>query len=166
MNIDSSRKYTAAIKTNRGEMIANLYPSDAPNTVNSFVFLSREGFYDDVIFHRIIEGFMVQTGDPTGTGTGGPGYRFEDEPVVRRYTKGIIAMANAGPDTNGSQFFIVHAPDAGLPPSYTIFGEIISGLEVLDAIASTPVKAGPNGEISVPTDTTVIDSIAIEEGPG
>ena len=163
MTIDPSRKYTATITTNRGEIEIALYPSDAPMTVNNFVFLAREGFYDGTPFHRIVKDFMVQTGDPTGTGGGGPGYRFADEPVSRSYTKGIVAMANAGPNTNGSQFFIVHAEDAGLPPTYTIFGEVASGLDTLDAIANTPVRSERSGEISVPTENVVIESIQIQE---
>ena len=163
MTIDPSRSYTATIATNRGEMQVALYPADAPVTVNNFVFLAREGFYNGVAFHRIIKGFMVQTGDPTGTGAGGPGYRFADEPIGRNYTKGIVAMANAGPNTNGSQFFIVHADDAGLPPNYTIFGEVVSGIGTLDAIANTPVRAARSGEVSVPTESVVIDSVRISE---
>ena len=134
-------------------------------TVNNFVFLAREGFYDGAPFHRIIEGFMVQTGDLTSTGAGGLGYRFADEPVSRGYTKGIVAMANAGPNTNGSQFFIVHADDTGLPPTYTIFGEVISGLDTLDAIANTTVRSGRSGEISVPTENVVIESIQYPQRP-
>ena len=163
MAIDPSRQYTATIATNRGEMSVALYPADAPMTVNNFVFLAREGFYDGVPFHRVIKDFMVQTGDPTGTGAGGPGYRFADEPVGRNYTKGIVAMANAGPNTNGSQFFIVHASDAGLPPRYTIFGEVVTGIGTLDAIANTPVRAARSGEVSVPTETIIIESIRISE---
>ena len=166
MNIDPSRRYIATIATNRGEMAVALYPADAPITVNNFVFLAREGFYNGVPFHRIIKDFMVQTGDPTGTGAGGPGYRFADEPVGRNYTKGIVAMANAGPNTNGSQFFIVHADDAGLPPSYTIFGEVVSGLGTLDAIANTPVRPSRSGEISVPTETVIIEGIRVSEDGG
>jgi len=132
--IDPSKKYTATIETTAGTMTAEFFPGDAPNTVNNFVFLAREGFYEGVIFHRVIPGFMIQGGDPTGSGRGGPGYQFKDEPVTRKYTRGTLAMANAGPNTNGSQFFIMHA-DYGLPPSYTIFGKLTSGEEVLDAIA-------------------------------
>src|SRR4026209_1837320 len=108
-SIDPARKYTANIKTSAGDMKAELFPMDAPRTVNNFVFLARDGFYDGVIFHRVISGFMVQGGDPTGTGRGGPGYKFRDEPVNRAYSRGILAMANAGPNTNGSQFFVMHA---------------------------------------------------------
>ena len=166
MSIDPARQYTATITTNRGQMVVELYTADAPMTVNNFVFLAREGFYNGVPFHRIIKDFMVQTGDPTGTGGGGPGYRFADEPVSRGYTKGIVAMANAGPNTNGSQFFIVHADDAGLPPSYTIFGGLTSGLATLDAIADTPVRAGRSGERSVPTEPVTIRNVEIQENAG
>ena len=110
----------------KGRHKAELFAKDAPATVNNFVFLAREGFYTNVKFHRIIAGFMVQTGDPTGTGTGGPGYRFKDEPVTRKYSRGTLAMANAGPNTNGSQFFIMHA-DYALQPNYTIFGQVTVG---------------------------------------
>jgi cyclophilin family peptidyl-prolyl cis-trans isomerase len=133
--IDPTHKYRATIRTSAGEMTAELFPTDAPRTVNNFVFLARDGFYDGVIFHRVIPGFMVQGGDPTGTGRGGPGYKFEDEPVSRRYERGTLAMANAGPNTNGSQFFIMHA-DYGLPPNYTIFGRLTGGHEVVDKIAN------------------------------
>src|SRR6187551_364124 len=140
MTIDPARKYTATIDTTAGTMTAELFPTEAPNTVNNFVFLARDGFYDGVIFHRVIKGFMIQGGDPTGTGTGGPGYKFRDEPVNRRYERGILAMANAGPNTNGSQFFIMHA-NYGLPPNYTIFGRLTGGEDVLDSIATAPTGA-------------------------
>ena len=157
MVIDPSKRYTATIETTAGTMVAELYPGDAPNTVNNFVFLARDGFYDGVIFHRTIPGFMIQGGDPTGTGRGGPGYRFADEPVRRRYTRGTLAMANAGPDTNGSQFFVMHA-DYGLPPNYTIFGKLTSGEEVVDAIA-----AAPTGAQDRPHDPVSITSVTIAE---
>ena len=135
LSIDPAKKYTASIETTAGTMSVEFFPEDAPNTVNNFVFLAREGYYEDVIFHRVIAGFMIQGGDPTGTGSGGPGYKFKDEPVRKTYTRGTMAMANAGPNTNGSQFFIMHA-DYGLPPSYTIFGKLTAGEDVLDAIAT------------------------------
>ena len=122
MTIDPSKHYTATIDTSMGTMKADLFPGDAPMTVNNFVFLAQQGFYNDVTFHRVINNLMVQNGDPTGTGTGGPGYRFNDEPVKRQYSRGTLAMANAGPNTNGSQFFIVQK-DYPLPPNYTIFGQ-------------------------------------------
>src|ERR671939_701143 len=121
MEIDPNAEYSADLETSEGTIRIRLLARETPQTVNNFVFLARQGFYDGVIFHRVIDGFMIQTGDPTGTGRGGPGYRFADEPVNRRYTRGVVAMANAGPDTNGSQFFIVHGDDVRLPPNYTIF---------------------------------------------
>ncbi len=162
MKIDEKKQYTATISTSKGDMKADLFVKDAPQTVNNFVFLAREGFYTNVKFHRIIAGFMVQTGDPTGTGAGGPGYRFKDEPVTRKYDRGTLAMANAGPNTNGSQFFIMHA-NYPLQPNYTIFGQVTSGLDVLDKIATVPVTAGPGGERSVPTEDVRIKSVTIEE---
>jgi cyclophilin family peptidyl-prolyl cis-trans isomerase len=157
LSVDPGRRYSAAIETSAGSMTAELFATEAPNTVNNFVFLAREGFYDGVIFHRVIKGFMIQGGDPTGTGRGGPGYRFNDEPVTRRYDRGILAMANAGPNTNGSQFFIMHA-DYGLPPNYTIFGRLTSGEDVLDAIASAPTGASDR-----PVDPVTINRVEISE---
>ncbi len=140
MTIDTAKKYSATIDTSAGTMTAELYTTDAPNTVNNFVFLARDGFYDGVIFHRVIPGFMIQGGDPTGTGRGGPGYKFRDEPVSKSYNRGILAMANSGPNTNGSQFFVMHA-DYRLPPNYTIFGRLTGGEDVLDKIAGAQVGA-------------------------
>lgn len=162
MTIDPNRQYTAIIKTNLGDMTAALEAKAAPQTVNNFVFLARQHFYDNVKFHRVIKGFMVQTGDPTGTGRGGPGYRFNDEPVTEKYTRGTLAMANAGPNTNGSQFFIVHQ-DAPLPPNYTIFGHLTAGLDVLDKIASVPVGPSAGGENSAPTQDVHINTVEIQE---
>lgn len=162
LTIDPNKSYTATIETTDGTMTAELFADEAPTTVNNFVFLARDGFYNGVKFHRIIKDFMVQTGDPTGTGTGGPGYRFEDEPVTRSYERGILAMANAGPNTNGSQFFIVHQ-NAGLPPNYTIFGQVTEGLDVLDQIADTPVTFSASGEQSQPTEDVLITNITINE---
>src|SRR3954468_23092880 len=140
MAIDPAHKYTATIETSAGTMTAELFAKEAPMTVNNFVFLARDGFYEGVIFHRVIKGFMIQGGDPTGTGSGGPGYKFRDEPVSRKYSRGILAMANAGPNTNGSQFFVMHA-DYGLPPNYTIFGRLTGGEDVLDKIATAETGA-------------------------
>lgn len=161
MQIDSNKKYTATIDTTKGTMKAELYAKEAPKTVNNFVFLARENFYQNVKFHRIIKDFMVQTGDPTGTGTGGPGYQFEDEqiPANLNYQRGTLAMANAGPNTNGSQFFIVHA-DYPLPKQYTIFGKLIEGEDVLDAIANTPTTGA---EGSTPTEDVRINNVTITE---
>ena len=157
MVIDSSRRYSATIDTSAGTMMAELFAAEAPNTVNNFVFLARDGFYDGVIFHRVIEGFMIQGGDPTGTGTGGPGYRFKDEPVSRKYDRGVLAMANAGPNTNGSQFFIMHA-NYGLPPSYTIFGRLTAGEDVLDKIATAATGAQDR-----PVNPVTINRVEISE---
>lgn len=164
MQIDINKRYQAVLTTSEGDITIELFPQEAPKTVNNFVFLAREGFYNGVKFHRIIKGFMVQTGDPTGTGAGGPGYTFEDEPVRRDYTPGIVAMANAGPNTNGSQFFIMHGT-ALLPKAYTIFGQVVQGMEVVDRIANTPVTAGPGGEVSRPTRDVRIEKVAIRELP-
>ena len=162
--IDPAATYTAAVSSSKGDLTIELFSSEASRTVNSFVFLSREGFYNGLTFHRVIKGFMIQGGDPKGDGTGGPGYKFADETVTRRYTRGIVAMANSGPNTNGSQFFIVHGADAGLPPQYTIFGQVTSGLDALDRLADTPVTAGrPGGEVSVPAEALLIKSINITE---
>jgi cyclophilin family peptidyl-prolyl cis-trans isomerase len=124
----------AVLKTAKGTIEFEIF-SEAPNAASNFIFLSREGFYDGLTFHRVVPDFVIQGGDPVGNGTGGPGYRFEDEPVTRKYDKGIVAMANAGPDTNGSQFFIMLKDTPNLPPAYTIFGKVIVGQEVVDKIA-------------------------------
>jgi peptidylprolyl isomerase len=161
MTIDPNKSYTATIETSKGTMKADLYAKEAPMTVNNFVFLARENFYQNVKFHRIIKDFMVQTGDPTGTGTGGPGYDFADEkiPDALSYERGTIAMANAGPNTNGSQFFIVHQ-DYPLPKNYTIFGKVTEGLDVLDSLANTPTTGA---EGSTPTEDVRITNVTIEE---
>jgi len=162
-SLDGSKKYTATIKTSLGEMTAELFVGDAPQTANNFVFLAREGFYNGVVFHRVISGFMVQTGDPTGTGMGGPGYKFRDElSGSQGYSPGTLAMANAGPNTQGSQFFICHGAGAArLPKAYTIFGRLTDGMDVLNAIASVPTK--PGGEGSAPVNPPTIESIEITE---
>jgi cyclophilin family peptidyl-prolyl cis-trans isomerase len=160
MQLESGKDYGAVIKTNLGEIVVDLFEDDAPATVNNFVFLANEGYYEGVPFHRVIKDFMVQTGDPTGTGAGGPGYRFADEPVTRDYLRGTLAMANAGPNTNGSQFFIVHK-DYPLPKNYTIFGIVTDGFDVLDAIAGSPVRMSARGEPSVPTVPLNLESIEI-----
>ncbi len=165
MQLADGADYQAVLTTNRGEVVVNLFQDDAPLAVNNFVFLAEQGFYTDVPFHRVINGFMIQTGDPTGTGAGGPGYRFEDEPVTREYTQGTVAMANAGPNTNGSQFFIVHGDLRGqLPPNYTIFGEVTEGMEVVDEIANVQVQPSRTGEMSSPTEEVKIESVAIRNG--
>ncbi len=136
MQIDVKKSYTAIIETERGSIEIELYPQDAPKTVNNFVFLCREEFYDGVIFHRVIADFVIQGGDPTGTGRGGPGYRFEDETKgnPRKHGTGSLSMANAGPNTNGSQFFITHSPQPHLDGKHTVFGQVVKGQEVVDAI--------------------------------
>jgi peptidyl-prolyl cis-trans isomerase B (cyclophilin B) len=136
MQIDPKKEYTATIETNRGDIEIELYPEHAPKTVNNFVFLAREGFYDGVTFHRVINNFMIQSGDPTGSGRGGPGYRFEDEVKGNplKHETGVLSMANAGPGTNGSQFFITHSPQPHLNGKHTVFGKVTSGMEVVNAI--------------------------------
>ena len=158
MCIDPDLTYNATIKTAGGDIVLRLYADKAPNTVNNFVFLARDGFYDGVIFHRVIENFMAQTGDPTGTGTGGPGYRFEDEfhPDLRHDGPGVLSMANAGPGTNGSQFFITHIETDWLDDKHSVFGYVSSGMEVVLAI---PVR-----DPSEPsTSAVVIEAIEISE---
>lgn len=157
LTIDLGAEHTAVIHTNKGDITVELYAADAPQTVNNFVFLAGEGFYDGVIFHRVISGFMIQGGDPTGTGSGGPGYRFRDELGHSKssYERGTLAMANSGPNTNGSQFFIMHA-DYGLPNQYSIFGKVTEGLEVVDQIAATATSGGDR-----PHDDIVISSIDV-----
>uniref|UniRef100_A0A7C1JVE1 Peptidyl-prolyl cis-trans isomerase n=1 Tax=Caldilinea aerophila TaxID=133453 RepID=A0A7C1JVE1_9CHLR len=136
MNIDPKKTYRATIQTDRGNIGLELYPQHAPKTVNNFVFLAREGFYDGVTFHRVIDDFVIQGGDPTGTGRGGPGYRFEDEVKGNplRHETGVISMANAGLNTNGSQFFITHSPQPHLDGRHTVFGKVVSGMDVVNAI--------------------------------
>jgi cyclophilin family peptidyl-prolyl cis-trans isomerase len=158
LTIDLSKTYKATLHTSAGDIEMDLHAADAPQTVNNFVFLAGEGFYDGVIFHRVIPGFMIQGGDPTGTGSGGPGYKFRDELGHSKssYKRGTVAMANSGPNTNGSQFFIMHA-DYGLPNAYSIFGQVTSGLDAVDAIADAP-----KGAQDRPKDPVTIDSIDIE----
>ncbi len=136
MQIDSSKTYTATIQTNRGDIVIDLYADKVPNTVNNFVALARDGFYDGVSFHRVIADFMVQAGDPTGSGRGGPGYRFNDEfhPELVHDGPGVLSMANAGPNTNGSQFFITHVATNWLDNKHSVFGKVRSGQDVVDAI--------------------------------
>ena len=162
MTIDPQKEYTAVLETDKGNMTVKLFADKTPKTVNNFVFLAREKFYDDTIFHRTLKGFMIQGGDPEGTGRGGPGYRFEDEPFTGEYKRGTLAMANAGPDTNGSQFFIMHA-DYALPPNYVIFGEVVEGIEVVDAIATAPTVASEMGEPSKPVTPVVVKSVSVKE---
>jgi peptidylprolyl isomerase len=146
--------------TSMGELVIALDPVAAPKTVNNFVFLAQNHYYDGVIFHRIIQGFVCQGGDPEGTGRGGPGYKFEDElPKAGRYEVGSLAMANAGPNTNGSQFFIISGPNGcSLPPSYSLFGKVVKGLEVVDQMEKVPTGSGDR-----PLDDVVINSVTVEE---
>jgi cyclophilin family peptidyl-prolyl cis-trans isomerase len=158
LSIDLDKSYTAALDTTHGEIVIELDPARSPLAVNNFVFLARDGYYDGVGFHRVIENFMIQGGDPTGTGTGGPGYKFRDEiEGTGTYSRGTVAMANAGPNTNGSQFFICHA-DVGLPHSYTIFGKVTSGINVVDSIATTATDRNDR-----PDEDAVINKVTISE---
>jgi cyclophilin family peptidyl-prolyl cis-trans isomerase len=162
MQIDKTKNYTTTLHTEKGDITIALNASGTPITVNNFVYLAKKGFYNNTIFHRVINGFMIQGGDPKGDGTGGPGYTFADEPFNGEYARGTVAMANAGPNTNGSQFFIMQA-DTPLPKNYVIFGKVMSGLEVVDAIAEAPVKAGPTGESSSPITPVKVLSVEIQE---
>lgn len=159
MCIDVNRRYSAEMVTSKGTMTIALDPSGAPKTVNNFVFLARYHYFEGIVFHRVIPGFVLQGGDPTGTGTGGPGYKFEDElPRPGRYELGSLAMANSGPNTNGSQFFVISGPDGvRLPPKYSLFGKVVKGLEVvadIDAIGSRP---------GTPKERVTIESVTITE---
>lgn len=170
MKVNPDKSYSAEVVTGKGTFVIELFAKDAPKTVNNFVFLSREGFYNGIVFHRIIEPFMIQTGDPQGNGTGGPGYKFEDElPSKYKYEPGIVAMANSGPNTNGSQFFICTgnaSANLNRYPNYTIFGRVTSGMDTVTKIAKTPVKQNPNSSDStpsLPTEKVSIESIRIIE---
>jgi len=159
MCIDPAKRYTATMVTTKGTMTIALDPVAAPRTVNSFVFLARYHYFDGIVFHRVIPGFVLQGGDPTATGTGGPGYRFADElPAAGRYEVGSLAMANAGPDTNGSQFFVISGPDGvRLPPSYSLFGKVVAGLDTVAAIDAVGSRSGK------PTETVIIESLTVAE---
>lgn len=136
MQIETDKTIKVKMETSKGDINLEIYPQHAPKTVNNFVFLASEGFYDGVVFHRVISNFMVQGGDPTGTGSGGPGYKFEDEVKDNplKHEQGVISMANAGPNTNGSQFFITHSPQAHLNGNHTVFGKVVKGQDIVDAI--------------------------------
>ena len=159
MAIDPAKKYTATFNTSRGEIVCELFASDAPKTVNNFVFLAKEKFYDGTVFHRVIADFMVQGGDPTGTGRGGPGYKFEDETKANpnKHAPGTLSMANAGPNTNGSQFFITVAATPWLDNKHAIFGEVVEGLD--NAIKISELPRGANDKPKVPV---VVNSVRIE----
>ncbi|PKM77889.1 MAG: peptidylprolyl isomerase [Firmicutes bacterium HGW-Firmicutes-15] len=167
ITIDSKKHYTAMINTNRGNFRIELFASQAPTTVNNFVFLARDGYFDGISFHRIIKDFMIQTGDPLGSGRGGPGYTFADElPPVKAYAPGIVAMANSGPNTNGSQFFICNGSGASQLNSqanYTVFGQVIDGMDVILKISDTPLENNLSGEISKPMEDVFIQKVTIEE---
>ena len=169
MQIDLSKRYFATLDTSMGRIRMELWAKEAPKTVNNFVFLAREGFYDGTTFHRIIKDFMIQGGDPLGDGTGDPGYRFEDElPVKHSYELGMVAMANAGPNTQGSQFFICNGPNArGLDtrPNYTQFGQVVEGMDVVLAISSVEVEPNKWGELSKPKSPVVVNRVTIMEQP-
>jgi cyclophilin family peptidyl-prolyl cis-trans isomerase len=156
--IDPKKSYTATFKTDKGDIVCSLYAAKVPKTVNNFVFLSREGFYDNTIFHRVISDFMVQGGDPTGTGMGGPGYKFNDEfhSSLRHNGPGVLSMANAGPNTNGSQFFITHVATPWLDNKHAVFGQVIKGLDVLFSI---PARNPANPEY----EGVKLNSVEIEE---
>ncbi|MFA6416060.1 MAG: peptidylprolyl isomerase [Candidatus Paceibacterota bacterium] len=160
ITIDKNKNYSVVLHTTEGDIAIELAAQATPVTVNNFVTLAKKDFYNGTIFHRVIKGFMIQGGDPTGTGMGGPGYKFNDEPFAGEYTRGTVAMANAGPNTNGSQFFIMHA-DVPLPKAYVIFGKVISGMETVDKIATAPVKAG--GENSSPINPVKVTSVEVIE---
>jgi peptidylprolyl isomerase len=158
MGIDTEKRYTATMSTSMGDLVIALDAVRAPKTVNNFVFLALNHYYDGVIFHRIINGFVCQGGDPTGTGTGGPGYKFADElPKPGQYEIGSLAMANAGPNTNGSQFFLISGPSgAQLPPAYSLFGKVVKGLEIVDEMQRVPTGSGDKPKTDV-----VINSVTI-----
>jgi cyclophilin family peptidyl-prolyl cis-trans isomerase len=157
--IDPAKRYTATMVTSKGTLTIALDPVAAPRTVNSFVFLARYHYFDGIVFHRIIPDFVLQGGDPTGTGTGGPGYQFADElPAPGRYEVGSLAMANAGPNTNGSQFFVISGSHGTqLPPSYSLFGKVVAGLDVVAAIDAVGSRSGK------PSEQVVIESVTIAE---
>ena len=158
MGIDPSKRYTATMETSMGTLVIALDPIAAPITVNNFVFLAAQHYYDGIIFHRIIQGFVCQGGDPDGNGRGGPGYKFVDElPKPGKYQIGSLAMANAGPNTNGSQFFLISGPSGvGLPPAYSLFGQVVKGLDIVEMMQNVPTGPGDR-----PKDDVVIRSVTI-----
>lgn len=160
--INQNKTYAAILRTTAGDIQIALNVKETPITANNFVWLAKNNFYDNTIFHRVIKGFMIQGGDPKGDGTGGPGYQFADEAFTGEYSRGAVAMANAGPNTNGSQFFIMHA-DYPLPPNYVIFGQVTKGLAVVDKIAEAPVTMSSSGEQSKPVNPVKVNSVEIIE---
>jgi cyclophilin family peptidyl-prolyl cis-trans isomerase len=164
MSIDTSKTYCAVVQTSKGSFTLELFAKDSPKTVNNFVFLAKNNFYNGIVFHRIIKTFMIQTGDPTGTGTGGPGYQFEDELTSPyQYEEGVVAMANSGPNTNGSQFFINTANNTPMDNLYSKFGKVVVGMDTVKKIAATPVVMGSDNQLSSPTEKVTIDSVTIVE---
>lgn len=161
--LDPTKNYTAILNTTKGAIKIELNNLDTPITVTNFVHLSKLGFYNETTFHRVIKDFMIQGGDPLSNGTGGPGYKFADEDFEGDYLKGTVAMANSGPNTNGSQFFIIQKDQPNLPKDYVIFGRVVEGFDVVDKIANSEVKESPLGELSIPVEPTAIDSIEIIE---
>jgi len=162
IQIDSKKSYQAVLRTSLGDITIDFHTDKTPITVNNFIVLARKGFYNKTIFHRVIKGFMIQGGDPNGDGSGGPGYQFADEMFTGDYKRGTVAMANAGPDTNGSQFFIMHQ-DYNLPKNYVIFGEVSGGMETVDKIAESEVGQNSAGELSKPVVPTTLESVEIIE---
>src|SRR3989338_5003381 len=160
MIIDKKQKNSVVLHTTAGDITIALNAAKTPVTVNNFVALAMDSFYNETTFHRVLSGFMIQGGDPKGDGTRGPGYRFDDEPFEGEYTRGVVAMANAGPNTNGSQFFIMHA-DYPLPKNYVIFGKVTDGMKVVDAIATAPVQPSVSGERSAPVNPVKIKTVDI-----
>jgi len=146
MTIDTSKKYRAVMETEKGNLVLELFARDVPKTVNNFVFLATQGYYDGTTFHRVLPGFMVQGGDPTGTGRGNPGYRFEDEFTGHKHDAGALSMANAGPNTNGSQFFITYVPVHQLDGKHSVFGQLVEGMDVLEKITPRDPSKNPNFE--------------------
>lgn len=167
MTIDKEKSYSAIVTTSKGKFTIELFAKDAPMTVNNFVTLSRDKFYENIKFHRIVKDFVIQTGDPEGTGQGGPGYTFKDEKTPYKYDQGIVAMANRGPNTNGSQFFICTGDECAIlnqKPAYTIFGKVVDGMDVVKKIAETPVAFNINTrDFDLPTEDVFIQSIEIVE---
>lgn len=163
MNIDKLKSYSAVLETSEGDITIEFTTKETPITVNNFITLARKDFYDNTVFHRVISGFMIQGGDPKGDGTGGPGYKFNDEDFDGEYNRGTVAMANAGPNTNGSQFFIMHKDNSSLPKNYVIFGKVVGGLDVVDAIAESEVTSNGGDEQSSPVEPVTINNVKIIE---
>ncbi|MBI2590463.1 MAG: peptidylprolyl isomerase [Candidatus Blackburnbacteria bacterium] len=162
LQFDNNKKYSAILKTTEGDITLELSPQNVPFTVSNFIFLAKKGFYNGTKFHRVIKDFMIQGGDPKGDGTGDPGYRFKDEPIQGEYKRGTVAMANSGPNTNGSQFFIMHQ-DYALPKNYVIFGQVAEGIEVVDKIAESQTTRSASGENSKPVSPVSVNSVDIVE---